>query len=300
LRPVVDRLPSSATDKSDISTAGQALEWFEREWSNLVALIDALSAEQPGSAWRLARMAHDYRAVRSTWEEWNSVVHKGLSAAVSAGEKDGEAWMLQSRCALYARFGRVSESVADASRVLEIGLELGDNRLVSVGHEALASAHFGLHRYEEALAGYGKALEADSHPAIEAHVRNNVAQVQRALGRLREAVEPQRRAVELYREVGEVGFAAFAVGNLAELHAELDDTDQAERHARTAIELSVSSGLTLSEAFGREVLGKVLSARGANSGARQQWERSAELYAQVSSTRAEQIRVLIDDLPAGV
>lgn len=300
LRPVVDGISCDRTDKSDIATASQALDWFEREWSNLVALIDALSRDQPATAWRLARMAHDYRAVRSTWEEWHTVVLKGLHAAVSAGEKDGEAWLLQSRCALFARFGRASETVGDASRVLSLALELGDSRLVAVGHEALASAYFGLHRYEEALAGYEKALSTDSHPAIEAHVRNNVAQVQRALGRLSEAVEPQRRAVELYREVGEVGFAAFAVGNLAELHAELDDIEQAEQHARTAIELSVSSGLMLAEAFGREVLGKVLSARGANSGARQQWERSAELYTQVSSARAEQIRLLIDDLPADV
>ncbi|MBP2321283.1 DNA-binding SARP family transcriptional activator/predicted negative regulator of RcsB-dependent stress response [Kibdelosporangium banguiense] len=298
LRPVVDPVSSSVeNDILDISTPGQALAWFEREWTNLVAVIDAAD---PRSAWRLARMAHDYRAVRSTWEEWHTVVHKGLSAAVSAGEKDGEAWLLQSRCALYARFGRASETAGDASRVLRLALELGDDRLIAVGHEALASAYFGLRRYEEALAGYAKALAVDAHPAIEAHVRNNIAQVQRALGRLQEAVEPQRRAVELYREVGEVGFAAFAVGNLAELHAELNDTDQAERHARTAIELSVNSGLALCEAFGREVLGKVLSARGAKSGARQQWERSAELYTQVSSARAEQIRVLIDDLASGV
>jgi tetratricopeptide (TPR) repeat protein len=208
--------------------------------------------------------------------------------------------MLQSRCAVYARFGRAGETAEDAARVLEIAAELADNRLAAIGHDALASAYFGQKRYEEALAGYDKALSLDPIPAIEAHVRNNIAQALRAIGRLRDAVEPQRRAVALYQEVGEVGFAAYAVGNLAELYADLGLVDEAEVEARSAIELSVRSGLVMPEAFGREILGRVYRSRKANFAAVQQWERAFTLYTQVRSTRAEQVRVLIDDLPPGV
>jgi tetratricopeptide (TPR) repeat protein len=208
--------------------------------------------------------------------------------------------MLQAHCAVYARFGRAGETVEDAERVLAIARELGDSRLAAVGHEALASAHFGQERFDQALAGYEKVLELDPHPAIEAHVRNNVAQVLRELGRLREAVEPQRRAVDLYRQVGELGFAAFAVGNLAELYLDLDRIEEAERNAHAAIELSVASGLVFSEAFGREILGRVLRSQQLDYGARQQWERSAELYAQVKSARVEEMRILINDLADGV
>jgi tetratricopeptide (TPR) repeat protein len=289
LRPVVDGLGDASTEAGDPSAA---LTWFEREWPNIVALIDAAAASGlHREAWRLAKMAHDFRAVRSTWDDWLSIIQRGLDAAVAAGEKAGEAWMLQSRCAAYVRFERAGETFDDASRVLEIAAELQDTRLTAVGHDALASAYFGQKQYEEALAGYAKALELDPHPAIEAHVRNNIAQSLRALGRLRDAIEPQLRAVELYQEVGELGFAALAVGNVAELYAELDSADLAEQHALAAIELSSKSGLTLAEAFGREVLGRVLRSRGSVSGARQQWERAVELYAQVRSVRAEQIRV---------
>jgi DNA-binding SARP family transcriptional activator len=301
LRPVVDGISTDKTDHSEISDADRALDWFEREWSTIVALIDtASSVGRYREAWRLARMAHDFRAVRSTWEDWLAVVQKGYEAAVAAGEKAGEAWMLQARCAVYARFGRAGEMAEDAARVVALARELGDSRLAAVGHDALASVYFGQSRYDEALAGYEKVLELDPYPAIEAHVRNNVAQVLRSLGRLRDAVEPQRRAVELYREVGELGFAAFAVGNLAELYADLDEIEEAGQNARLAIELSVTSGLLFCEAFGRETLGRVLRSQGLPSDARRQWERAAELYALVKSARAEEMRVLINDLAGGV
>jgi DNA-binding SARP family transcriptional activator/tetratricopeptide (TPR) repeat protein len=297
LRPVVDNVSANGVSPAEIVTAEDALDWFDREWPNIVALVDAAAeAGLHRQAWQLARMAHDYRSVRSTWDSWVAIVHKGLSAALAAGDSLGEAWMLQSRCAVYALYGRAGETADDAARIVAIAGDLGDTRLAAVGHDALASAHFGQKRYDEALAGYEKVLELDPHPAIEAHVVNNVAQVRRELGRLRDAIEPQRRAVDLYREVGELGFAAFAVGNLAELHADLNETEAAERHAVAAIELSVASGLVFPEAFGREILGRVLRSRGSASAARQQWQRSAELYAQVRSARAEQMRVLIDDL----
>ncbi|TCO58050.1 AfsR/SARP family transcriptional regulator [Actinocrispum wychmicini] len=292
LRPVVDGFEFDSVDHPEITDAESALAWFEREWLTIVTLVDTAPA---ADAWRLARMAHDFRAVRSTFDDWLPILQKGLSAAVSAGEKFGEAWMLQSKCAAYTRFDRAGETLDDARRVVALATELADTRLLAVGHDAVASAYFGQSKYDEALAGYAKALELDPEPAIEAHARNNMAQVLRVLGRAQDAVESQRRAVQLYREVGEVGFAAFAVGNLAELFTEMNKVDFAERHAREAIDLSVASGLVLAEAFGREVLGQVLRLRGSHSAARRQWERALALYTQVRSVRAEQVRVLIDE-----
>jgi tetratricopeptide (TPR) repeat protein len=243
-------------------------------------------------------MAHDFRTVRSTWEDWLTVVHIGLSAAIAAGDPAGEGWMLQSRCAVYARFGRAEETIEDAERSLAIAGKVGDVRLTAVCLTTLATVHFDQSRFAEALAGYEKALElAAGNPAIEAHAYNNIAQVRHALGRPRAALEPQRRAVELYRAVGEFGFASFAVANLAELHTELGELDDAERHAREAVDLAAGPGLVLQEAFGREILARILRTRGLTAAARAELERSAELYAQVRSGRVEQIRVLLAEPP---
>nr|WP_264085138.1 BTAD domain-containing putative transcriptional regulator [Kibdelosporangium phytohabitans] len=243
--------PSGKADNSDIGTVVQAVRWFEREWANLVAVLDVAAA---GDVWRLARMAHDFRVVRPLWQPWHQIVHKGLSSAVDAGDLEGEAWSRHSLCVLHAQFGRAAETLADATRIVELAAELGDPRLAVLGEEALASAHFGLKKYPEAVAGYEK-------------------------------------AVELHRDSGEPGLAVFAVGQLALVHAEMGDEQAAERHARTAVSLS---GTVFAEAVSREILGSVLSLRHGETAARQQWERSAELYAQVNSTKAEEMRDLID------
>ncbi|MFC0116241.1 AfsR/SARP family transcriptional regulator [Kibdelosporangium aridum] len=232
--------PAGKTDNHDFGDVGQALAWFEREWPTLLALLDLAA---PGDAWRLARMAHDFWTARPTRP---SLVHKGLSIAVSAGDLEGEAWLRQARCAL----GYSAETVSDAMRVIEIAGRLGDSRLAAVGHEALATVHSG----EEALAELAKALE-------------------------------------YYREVGEPELSVPTHARLALLHVEMGDDRAAERHARTAVE---HSDAVFTEAFSREVLGRVLSAQGAVSAAQQQWRRSLELYAQVNEHRAEQMRDLID------
>ncbi|ONI78797.1 hypothetical protein ALI144C_28900 [Actinosynnema sp. ALI-1.44] len=243
--------PAGKPDNSDVGSGAQAVGWFEREWANLVAVMDVAAA---GDVWRLARMAHDFRVVRPLWQPWHTVVHKGLSSAVRAGDIEGEAWSRHSLCVLHAQFGRAAETLADATRVVRIAAELGDARLAAIGEEALASAHCGLKRYPEAVAGYEK-------------------------------------AVKLHRDAGDHALAVYAVGQLALLYVETGDKDIAEQHARTAVSLASA---VYAEAVSREILGTVLSARGDESAARQQWARSADLYAQVNSARAEEMRDLID------
>ncbi|WP_173131560.1 AfsR/SARP family transcriptional regulator [Kibdelosporangium persicum] len=243
--------PVGKTDNQDSLTPAGAVEWFSREWPNLEALLDVAA---PRDAWRVARMAHDYRVVRSGRSPWDSIVHKGLAAAVAAGDLEGEAWMRHSLCVLRTRFDQAGEAVSDASRVIGIATELGDARLLAAGHEALADVYFGLGRHREALAGYEKAIEN-------------------------------------YRQAAEGELTAFTLARLALLHAETGEHETAERHARMAVSLSEAA---FTEGFCREALGRVLSVQGSHSAARQQWRRSAELYAQVSADRAEQMRDLTD------
>ncbi|MCE7009163.1 winged helix-turn-helix domain-containing protein [Kibdelosporangium philippinense] len=229
--------PLGKSDNSGFGDAAQAVAWFEREWPTLLALLDVAA---PSDAWRLARMAHDFWVVSPSRA---SLVHKGLSIAVSAGDLEGEAWLRAARCSLeYSK-----ETVSDAARVIEIANSLSDTRLAAVGYEALATVQNG-------VAGYEKALE-------------------------------------YYGELGEPALSGPAHARLALLQAEMGNYGTAERHARTAVDVS---NTVFAEASGREALGRVLSMRGANSAAQQQWQQAAELYAQVSVERAEQMRDLID------
>jgi DNA-binding SARP family transcriptional activator len=230
------------SDKTDVVFAGpeQAVDWFDQEWGNLVAVIVA------SSKWELARLAIDHLVVRGGSDDF---IHKGLSV-----DPVGEAWLLRGRCLLLALSGRGAETGPEAARLLDAGHQIGDPALIAAGHEAVASTHFGLGRYREAVAGYREAI----------------------------SLQPS---------------SWFARTRLAEAHIALGEADPAERRALEAIEVSPP---LFPEAYAREIAGKALSLRGANSAARAHWERSLELYAQVRSVRAEQIRDLLADPADGV
>ena len=286
-----------------------ALDWFEQEWLTLLAVVErAANAGDHGTAWRLARLAGDYRAARSRWDDWSWLLEVGLSsahvAAATAGlrspDRAAEAWLRLSRCTLFARFDRLQETLTDAELALEIATELGDVKLMSVAFNATASAQFGREHYETALAGYRTAYkfaQQAGHLAGSANALNNCAQVLRKLGRSQEAIEPQRSAVTLLREVGDFGFSLLAMGNLAELWVEVGELAAAEQSAREVVGLAEPAGMPLQEGFGRQVLARVLRDTGDLVSARVEYERSVELFTNVGSPLAAHAQAELTALP---
>ncbi|PPK70606.1 BTAD domain-containing putative transcriptional regulator [Actinokineospora auranticolor] len=272
----------------------EALAWFEREWPNLIAAAEAgAKAGLHTEVWQLARMAGDFRRVRSRRDDWEHVLRLGLESARSAGDRRGEVLMRLSRCVLLTRFDQEDETVADAERAVAIATELRDSKLMAMGFNTVAGALYGQKRYGEALAGYRKALELSGRAGYrlgEANLLNNIAQVHRNLGSPSEAVGPQAQAVAIFREVGDHGFVGHALANLAELEHELDLAEAAELHAREAIATAEAHGLDLTEAFAREVLARVLRDRGDVGAARVELTLALELYRLVQSPAADAVQ----------
>jgi DNA-binding SARP family transcriptional activator/tetratricopeptide (TPR) repeat protein len=292
-----------------IDTRQAALDWFDQEWLTLLVIVEATAnAGEHGTAWRLARLAGDYRAARPRWDDWFWLLEIGLSsarigaatAAPDSPDRAAEAWLRLSRCTLFARFDRLQETVADAELAVAIATTLRNAKLMSVAFNAAASAQFGRERYEAALAGYTTAHELAQragHPAGSANAMNNIAQVLRKLGRLNEAIEPQRSAVTLLREVGDFGFSLLAMGNLAELWVEIGELAAAEQSAREVVGLAEPAGMPLQEGFGRQVLARVLRDGGDLAGARVEYERSVELFTDVGSPLAAHAQAELAALP---
>ncbi|GLW77525.1 DNA-binding transcriptional activator of the SARP family [Actinokineospora globicatena] len=281
-----------------------ALAWFEREWPNLVAAAEAgAKAGLHTQVWQLARMASEYRRVRSRRDDWEHVLRLGLDAAKAAGDRRGEVLMRLSRCVLLTRFDQEHETVADAERAVAIATELRDSKLMAMGFNTVASALYGQRRYNEALAGYRKALELSGRAGYrlgEANLLNNIAQVHRNLGAPAEAVTPQAQAVAIFREVGDLGFVGLALANLAELEHELNLPEAAEVHAKEAISLAEDNGLDLTEAFAREVFARVLRDRGEIAAARVELTLALELYRLVQSPLADGVQAGLAALPTDV
>ncbi|GLZ41566.1 BTAD domain-containing putative transcriptional regulator [Actinokineospora sp. NBRC 105648] len=290
----LDHATASDVPRPDVAGREDALAWFEREWPNLVAAAEAgAKAGLHAEVWQLARMASEFRRVRSRRDDWEYVLQLGLDAARAAGDQRGEVLMRLSRCVLLTRFDQENETVADAERAVAIATELRDPKLMAMGFNTVASALYGQRRYEEALAGYRKALELSGRAGYrlgEANLLNNIAQVHRNLGAPAEAVAPQAQAVAIYREVGDLGFVGLALANLAELEHELRLPEAAESHAREAVALAEANRLDLTEAFGREVLARVLRDRGDVAAAKVELTLALELYRLVQSPAADAVQ----------
>ncbi|MDQ3405764.1 MAG: tetratricopeptide repeat protein, partial [Actinomycetota bacterium] len=280
--------------RPDIQGREEALDWFESEWSNLLAV--AAAAAEAGchaEVWRLARIAVEFRRVRSRRDDWEWLLALGLESARLAGDLRGQVWLHLSRCVLLTRFGEEHESVADAELAMAVADESRDPRLMAMARNTLAGAEYGCKNYQEALDGYHKALvlarRADYRLGV-ANALNNIAQVHRNLDNRAEAVGPQRESVVLFRQVGEPRFVSLALANLAELEHELGQLGDAATHAGEAVRIAVENGLELTEAFGREVTGRILRDTGDVEGARAELRVALTLYERVYSPAVDVVR----------
>ncbi len=297
LRAAADDLDHAAAapdaPRPPIAGRDDALDWFEREWANLFAVaVAGAAAGHHDQVWRLARMASEFRRVRPRRDDWAQILAIGLESAARSGDRRGEVLMRLSRCVLLSRFDEAHETVADAERAVAVATELRDPKLMAMGFNTVASALYGQRRYADALAGYRKALDLSQRAGYrlgEANLLNNIAQVHRNLGSPGEALQPQTRAVQIYREVGDLGFVGLALANLAELEHDLGSLADAERHAREAVALAEADALDLTEAFGREVLARVRRSRGDLDGARGELLLALELYRLVQSPAARAV-----------
>jgi DNA-binding SARP family transcriptional activator/tetratricopeptide (TPR) repeat protein len=304
LRPPSDGLDYASSYPPEslppVGDSESALSWFGAHWPNLMSIVDSSSAaEHHTQVWHLARIAHDFRAVRSIRDDWLTLLDKGLAAARAAQDGSGEVWMLSCRCSALYRFGRIEEMLPDAERAVAIATRLRDPSLMAIAFRDAGTALYHQGQHEAAVARLEKALElarrAEFQP-VEAALLNNLAQVYRDLSRFDDALVATEQAVELYRDIGEHGFSVFAVANLGELHLERGDLDEGERYARAAVDQAVALSLTLQEGFARHVLGKVLHAQGDGAGARSQLVAAARRYADVSPPAAAAVQADLDRL----
>lgn len=301
LRAVDDDIAAAASPCPDIPDRDAALDWFDREWPNLLAVAAACAdAGLHDEVWRLARVAGDYRRVRSRRDDWEWLLDLGLTSARACGDRRGEVLLHLSRCVMLTRFGAEHEVTPDADAAVVIAADIADAKLSAMAHNTRASAWYGQKRFTEALGGYREALSlarVAGYRLGEANLHNNIAQVHLNLGEPALALEPQRTAVGLYREVGDLGFVGLALANLAELEHELGLLADSERNAREAVVLAEVNGLELTEAFAREVLARSLRDGGDIAGARTELTIAIERYRQAQSPAASAARAALASLP---
>jgi tetratricopeptide (TPR) repeat protein len=201
-----------------------ALDWFETERANLVAVVRAaLDHGHHDTAWRLPATIYPLFELHRHWHEWRDLHAVGLRAAESAGDAFG----------------------------------------LARNHLGMGDAQWLLGDLDAAVRHYGSAREANREagdPWVEGFALRQLGVVAWQRGeRGGTAVEHVERAITVFREAGERRGEAMGLLSLADFGADLGRFEEALGHCRAAITVFEAVGADWSAAWARCTLGRVLT-----------------------------------------
>src|ERR1017187_3084367 len=187
-----------------------ALRWYDSERVNVVAATRQASASGLHEvAWRLPVPLFSLFNRRGNWADCIATHHIALESARQAGNRQGEAWVLNNLGEALGFTGD-TEGIGYLERALAVRREIGDSR-------------------------------------GEAQAANNLADAYQRLGRPAEAPGLLRRALDLNREVGNRYGEGIALGNLGAVLLDLDQAEEAldylQQARRTFAEIEYLDGL---------------------------------------------------------
>ncbi len=209
-------LPPADTDSTPRAFADnpQALAWLDAERANLVAAVRHRQLPVVGL---LADALRGYFWLRMNTVDWLTVANAGLAAAEACADLTAQTGALLSLADANFRLGRTQQAIDFSARALDTARETG---------------------WSEG----------------EAAALNNLGNLHTMSGRLREAVEYYRTALELNQRVGRFN----NLGNLGIAYQHLGDLTVALERYRDAIEISRKIGSSHAEALNLSNLGTVL------------------------------------------
>ncbi|HEX6686618.1 MAG TPA: BTAD domain-containing putative transcriptional regulator [Candidatus Limnocylindrales bacterium] len=123
---------------SELRTAADANNWFERERETLIAIIDRATADgHHERCWQIAWTVVDYLERRGRWREALACNQTALDAAHRDGDLTAQATFFNNLGLNHTRLGQYSQAHACRQEALRLATASGD-------HTALRHTHMGL------------------------------------------------------------------------------------------------------------------------------------------------------------
>jgi DNA-binding SARP family transcriptional activator len=282
-----------------------ALGWLEAEWANLVAAVRqaATTPGVPGElAIQLAQALFGFFWVRSHPDDWVQVNQIALEVARRMGDLTAQAQALTDLAGGHWRCGQYEQARACDQEGLAIRRKLGDRRGQANSLNGLGLIAQWQGQYGEALAYLQESLvifRELSDRRGETIALTNLGNVYLSQGRFEEALACHEESLAIRRELGGRHSEAYGLGNLGVLYQRQARYDQAVACLREGLALYRELGDRRGEAGSLRELGVTLRALGRIEEARAHWRQSLAIFEQLRSTDADQLRVLLAELPTG-
>ena len=289
-------LVASATDTPPVSFAGaeDALAWYDSERANVVAATrQASSSGLHEIAWRLPAPLFIVFNSRHNWADCIATHRIALDSARRAGNRQGEAWILNNLGDALGRIGD-SEGIGHLEQALAIRHEIGDAAGEAQAANNLADAYEHLGRTDEALELLQRALSLNQEikdPYGEGVALSNLGAALLELNRTEEAIGELRRAHRVFAEVGYLDGIGYASYILGECFVSLGRDQEAIECLRESLNSHQAAGNRNRQAVTLRLLASVLARNDLMQQARESWVQAAAIFDDLGeSTQAAEVR----------
>ncbi len=269
----------------------QAVEWAEREHSNILVLVrEASRAGLDRQTWQLSAVLWNAQSPSAPFTDWLAAGQTGLDAARRLGDRAGEALLLVDLGMANSQINRFEPALECHHAALAIRQETGDRLGEADSLNVLALTYLRMRRLEEAQELLQQSLAAFQEletPAWQALVRSNLSLVHYQAGRLEEAAEVARQALTAHRESGDKANVGDALRNLSAIHLDSGRLDDALSTAQEAVEIALELRDHFLEGHWLLALGDAQQALGHHAEALASYHRSAVLHRRLGDRSRE-------------
>jgi DNA-binding SARP family transcriptional activator/tetratricopeptide (TPR) repeat protein len=275
------------------AAAKDALAWYDGERANLVAATrQAFAAGLHDIAWRLPAPLFAIFNTRQNWADCITTHRIALDGARAARHRQGEAWILNNLGEALGITGD-SDGISFLEQALAIRHEIGDRMGEAQAANNLADAYRALGRLTEVLEMQRRALAVNREVGYrfgEGIALVNLGDVLLSLNRADEAIDWLQQARLVFAEIEEADGTGYALYWLGRCHASLGRDAGALAYARQALASHRVAGNRQRQAITLSFLGQLQARDGQADGARESLLAAAAIFDDLGD-RAQAARV---------
>jgi tetratricopeptide (TPR) repeat protein/transcriptional regulator with XRE-family HTH domain len=274
-----------------------ALQWCELEMSNIAtATRIAVEIGENVAGWKLPAGSFNYLQLRKRWTAWVASHEIGVLAARRAGDRYGEAWVLNNLAIAYRDLRRTDEAKDCFIEARALRIEQGDRVGQAWSLTGIGFIGFDQSRFDAAALHFGEALDifrevGDRHG--EGIALANLGDAYRCLSDYDRAIDTLEPAIALFRDIQDRYGECYTLVKLGETYSELarqaDALDCFQRALDTRRELGDRWGV--GEALHKR--GLVLFDSGQPEPAAESLREAVEIFDDLGDPRAADVREIL-------
>jgi DNA-binding SARP family transcriptional activator len=272
----------------EFSGVDDALDWFEAERPNLVAVTrHAADSGMDEIAWELPAAALSFFDRRGYHGDWISTHKVALASVQRLGDRRGEGLILNNLGMAY-EFTDVDAAVGYLRQAILIRREMGDHRGEVQSANNLTAAMLRWDRFEDVMteqAGLLAAVREAHYPYGEGIALTNLGEACLGLHRLDEALDLFARARAIFRDLGDLRGEGYLLSNLGEAYLRLGRSQEAVDCLKRSVKLQHAIGAREREASALRRLGGGYASVGLMQDAQAAWESAQMIYRELGDVQ---------------